>query len=47
MLTETGWISKGYFHGDVVWTDITAFTSALHAQDETIPRIRYSGAGTG
>jgi hypothetical protein len=44
-LTPSGWISAGYFLGDVVWTDIQAFTAARHRDDPTVPLIRYRGVG--
>ena len=46
-LTAGGWISKGYFYGDVVWTDIQALTGRLHAADPSVPRLRYRGSGSG
>ena len=46
-LTAGGWISKGYFYGDVVWTDIAAFTASLHAEDPSVPTLRYRGGGSG
>ena len=46
-LTEGGWISKGYFYGDVVWTDIATYTAQLQATNPDAVRLRFRGRGSG
>ncbi len=46
-LTEGGWISKGYFYGDVVWTDIATYTAKLQATNPDAVRLRFRGRGSG
>ena len=45
--TASGWISAGYFLGDVVWTDVQAFTAMKRRTDPSVPLIRYRGWGNG
>ena len=45
--TPNGWISAGYFLGDVVWPDVQAFTAMKRQTDPSVPLIRYRGWGNG
>ena len=40
-------IGPGYFCGDVIWTDIQAFTAARRAIDPDAQLLRYRGVGNG
>jgi len=40
-------ISPGYYCGEVVWTDIQAFTAQRRFQDPDLPLLRYRGRGNG
>ena len=42
-----GWISAGYFLGNIIWSDVQPFTARLREIDPSIPLIRYRGPGTG
>jgi hypothetical protein len=45
--TESGFISKGYFLGDVIWTDVQALSARLRGRDPEAPSIRFRGVGSG
>ena len=40
-------ISPGYYCGEVVWTDIQAFTAQRRLQDPSVPLLRFRGRGNG
>ncbi len=42
-----GWVSAGYFLGNIIWSDVQPFTARLRDIDPTIPLIRYRGVGSG
>ena len=41
------YISPGYYCGQVVWTDIQAFTAQRRQQDPNVPLLRFRGRGNG
>ncbi len=40
-------ISPGYYCGEVIWTDIQAFTAQRRLQDPSLPLLRFRGRGNG
>lgn len=42
-----GWISAGYFLGNIIWSDVQPFTARLREIDPSLSLVRYRGVGTG
>ncbi len=45
--TASGWVSRGYVYGDVVWTAVNQLSAEIARENPSIPVIEFNRTGTG
>ncbi len=45
--TKSGWVSRGYVYGDVIWTSVNSLSAQMHTRNPNSGKIRFSRTGSG